>query len=89
MSNRFVVDLGDMRLDDAAKRRISNALQAAALGEIARLDSAMTEPFAVFDPVRIKDPRWYGIWIKTLRDRGVLPEFEQNMKQIEQFAVGH
>jgi hypothetical protein len=89
MSNRFVVDLGDMKLDDAAKRRISNALQVAALGEIARLDSAMTEPFAVFDPVRIKNPRWYGIWIKTLQDRAILPGFEKNIEQIEQFAAGH
>ena len=89
MSNRFVVDLGDLKLDDASKRRISNALQAAALSEIARLDSAMAEPFAVFDPVRIRDPMWYGIWIKSLRDRAVLPRFEEEMKQIQQFAAGH
>jgi hypothetical protein len=88
MSNRFVVDLGDLKLDDAAKRRISNALQAAALGEIARLDSAMAEPFAVFDPVRMRNPDWYGIWIKSLLDRGNLPQFEQDMKQIQQFAAG-
>jgi hypothetical protein len=88
MSNRFVVDLGDLKLDDAAKRRVSNALQAAALGEIARLDSAMVEPFAVFDPVRIRNPEWYGIWIKTLRDRAVLPQFEVEMKQIQQFTAG-
>jgi hypothetical protein len=88
MSNRFVVDLGDMKLDDAAKRRIGNALQAAALGEIARLDSAMAEPFAVFDPVRIRNPEWYGIWIKTLRDRAVLPDFEVNIKEIQQFTAG-
>lgn len=88
MSNRFVVDLGDMKLDDAAKRRISNALQTAALGEIARLDSAMAEPFAVFDPVRIRNPEWYGIWIKALKDRNSLPQFEQDMKQIQQFASG-
>jgi hypothetical protein len=88
MSNRFVVDLGDMKLDDAAKRRISNALQTAALGEIARLDSAMAEPFAVFDPVRIRNPEWYGIWIKTLRDRAQLPQFEVDMKQIQEFTAG-
>jgi hypothetical protein len=88
MSNRFVVDLGDLKLDDAAKRRVSNALQAAALGEIAKLDSAMAEPFAVFDPVRIRNPEWYGIWIKALRDRAVLPQFEVEMKQIQQFTAG-
>lgn len=88
MSNRFVVDLGDMKLDAAAKRRISNAIQTAALGELSRLDAATAEPYAVFDPVRIRDPRWYGIWVKTLRDRAVLPEFEVDMKAIEQFAVG-
>ena len=88
MSNRFVVDLGDMKLDDAAKRCISNALQAAALSEISRLDSAMAEPFAVFDPVRMRNPEWYGIWIKALRDRATLPQFEQDMKQIQQFAAG-
>ena len=88
MSNRFVVDLGDLKLDDAAKRRVSNALQAAALGEIAKLDSAMAEPFAVFDPVRIRNPEWYGIWIKSLRDRAVLPQFEIEMKQIQQFTAG-
>lgn len=87
MSNRFVVDLGDMKLDDAAKRRISNALQTAALSEISRLDSGMSEPFAVFDPVRMRNPEWYGIWIKTLRDRAVLPQFEQDIKQIQQFAA--
>jgi hypothetical protein len=88
MSNRFVVDLGDLKLDEAAKRRIGNAIQSAALGELARLDSAMAEPFAVYDPVRIKDPIWYGIWIKTIRDRTLLPDFEKNIKQIEQFATG-
>ncbi len=88
MSNRFVVDLGDMKLDDAAKRRISNALQTAALGEIARLDAAMAEPFAVFDPVRIRNPEWYGIWIKTLRDRAQLPQFDVDMKQIQEFTAG-
>jgi hypothetical protein len=82
------VDLGDMKLDDAAKRRISNALQTAALGEIARLDSAMAEPFAVVDPVRIRNPEWYGIWIKTLRDRAQLPQFEVDMKQIQEFTAG-
>jgi hypothetical protein len=88
MSNRFVVDLGDMKLDDVAKRRMSNALQAAALAEISRMDSAMSEPFAVFDPVRMRNPEWYGIWIKTLRDRAVLPQFEQDIKQIQNFAAG-
>jgi hypothetical protein len=88
MSNRFVVDLGDMKLDDAAKRRISNTLQAAALSEISRLDSAMAEPFAVFDPVRMRNPEWYGIWIKTLRDRAVLPDFEVNIKEIQKFTAG-
>ncbi len=88
MSNRFVVDLGDIKLDDVAKRRISNALQAAALGEISRLDSAMDEPFAVFDPVRMRNPEWYGIWIKTLRDRAVLPEFDANIREIQQFTAG-
>lgn len=88
MSNRFVVDLGDLKLDAADKRRISNAIQIAALGELSRLDAATSEPYAVFDPVRIRDPRWYGIWIKTLRDRAVLPQFEQDIKIIEQFAAG-
>ncbi|TPE64005.1 hypothetical protein FJQ54_03995 [Sandaracinobacter neustonicus] len=88
MSNRFVVDLGDLKLDAAAKRRISNALQTAALGELARLDSVMDAPFAVFDPVRIRDPQWYGIWVKTLRDRAVLPELDMDMKAIQQFARG-
>ncbi len=88
MSNRFVVDLGDLKLDDAARRRISNSLQAAALAEISRLDSAMDEPFAVFDPVRMRNPEWYGIWIKTLRDRAVLPEFEVNIKEIQRFTAG-
>lgn len=88
MSNRFVVDLGDIKLDDAAMRRISNALQAAALAEIARLDSSTVEPFAVFDPVRMRNPEWYGIWIKTLKDMNSLPQFQQNMKEIQQFAMG-
>ena len=88
MSNRFVVDLGDMKLDDAAKRRISNALQATALAELARLDGVTAEPFAVFDPVRIRNPEWYGIWIKTLKDRVNLPQFDQDMTQIQQFAAG-
>jgi hypothetical protein len=88
MSNRFVVDLGDMKLDDAAKRRMSNALQATALAEVSRMDAAMAEPFAVFDPVRMRNPEWYGIWIKTLRDRAVLPQFEQDMKHIQQFTAG-
>ncbi len=88
MSNRFVVDLGDLKLDEAAKRRISNALQTAALGEIAKMDSVMTEPFAVFDPVRIRDPRWYGIWIKTIKDRAILPGLDENIKQFEQFTAG-
>jgi hypothetical protein len=88
MSNRFVVDLGDLKLDDAAKRRISNALQTAALSELSRLDGATSEPFAVFDPVRIRNPEWYGIWIKSLRDRAVLPQFDQDIKQIQQFAAG-
>ncbi len=88
MGNRFVVDLGDLKLDAADKRRISNAIQAAALGELSRLDAATAEPFAVFDPVRIRDPRWYGIWVKTLRDRAVLPELEVDIKAIEQFSGG-
>ncbi len=88
MSNRFVVDLGDLKLDAADKRRIANAIQSAALGELSRLDAATSEPYAVFDPVRIRDPRWYGIWIKTLRDRTALPQFDQDIKNIEQFASG-
>ena len=88
MSNRFVVDLGDLKLDAAAKRRISNALQTAALGELAKLDHVTDSPFAVFDPVRIRDPQWYGIWVKTLRDRAVLPELDMDMKAIQQFARG-
>jgi hypothetical protein len=87
MSNRFVVDLGDLKLDDSARRKIANAIQAAALGELARLDAATSaEPFAVFDPVKLRDPRWWGIWIRVLRDRGGLPTLEQDLKQIEQFA---
>ena len=89
MSNRFVVDLGDLKLDANAKRQIANAIQAAALGELARLDAAASAgPFAVFDPVRIRDPRWYGIWIKKLVDNGGIPTLEQDMKAIEQFAAG-
>ena len=88
MSNRFVVDLGDLKLEATDKRRIANAIQAAALGELSRLDAATAEPYAVYDPVRIRDPRWYGIWVKTLRDRAVLPQFEQDIKAIEQFSVG-
>jgi hypothetical protein len=48
----------------------------------------MAEPFAVFDPVRIRNPEWYGIWIKTLRDRAQLPQFEVDMKQIQEFTAG-
>ena len=89
MSNRFVVDLGDLKLDAAAKRRISNALQTAALGELAKLDHVTDAPFAVFDPVRIRDPQWYGIWIRSLRDRAVLPELDVGLKEIGQFTQGH
>ena len=86
MSNRFVVDLGDLKLDSAAKRSIANAIQAAALGELAKLDTASTGPYAVFDPVRIRDPRWYGIWIKQLINTGGIPSWEKEMEGFEKFA---
>lgn len=88
MGNRFVVDLGDLKLDEVAKRRISNAIQSAALGELSRLDSATAEPFAVYDPVRRRNPEWYGIWIKNIHDMKSLPEFELDMQKIQQFADG-
>jgi hypothetical protein len=88
MPNRFVVDMGDLKLDEAARRRIANAIQAAALGELARLDSATTEPFAVYDPVRIRDPRWYGIWIRPIENRELLPRFEEQMQELQRFSIG-
>jgi hypothetical protein len=88
MSNRFVVDLGDLKIDETAKRRIANAIQVAALGEIARLDSATSQPFAVFDPVRIKNPRWYGIWLRSIATQNMHPEFDRQIEQLEKFAHG-
>lgn len=87
MKNRFVVDLGEMKISDTDKRRIANAIQSAVLGELARLDSATAaEPWAVFDPVRLRNPLWYGIWIDLLRDRAGLPQLEKGIKEIQTFA---
>lgn len=86
MGNRFIVDLGDLKLDDAAKRRVANAVQAAALGELAKLDTSAAGPYAVFDPVRIRDPLWYGIWIKHLQNHGGIPTFEKEMERFQKFA---
>ena len=36
----------------------------------------------------MRNPEWDVIWIKALRDRATLPEFEQDMKWIQQFAAG-
>jgi hypothetical protein len=89
MSNRFVVDLGDLKLDAAAKLQVANAIQGAVLGELAKLDAASSAgPFAVFDPVKIKNPRWYGIWIKKLVGNQGIPSLEADVKEIEQFARG-
>jgi hypothetical protein len=86
MANRFVVDLGGMKLDVAAKRKIANAIQAAVLGQLAALDDLTGgKPFAVFDPVRIRDPRWWGIVATPTGPTGI-PELDKLVKEIEQIA---
>jgi hypothetical protein len=86
VANRFVVDLGDMKLDDAAKRRIANAIQGAVLGQLAAMDAVTgAGRIALFDPVRIRDPRWYGIIAHPIGDIGI-PELDRLAKEAEQFA---
>lgn len=85
MANRFVVDLGEMTLDAAAKRKIANAIQSAVLGQLALLDAATSKAhIGIFDPVRVRDPRWWGI-IATPIGPGI-EGLDRIAKEVEQFA---
>lgn len=86
VANRFVVDLGEMKLDAAAKRKIANAIQGAVLGQLAQLDAVTSaSKLALFDPVRIRDPRWWGIVAVPIGDIGI-PDLDKLANQAEQFA---
>ena len=59
----FVLRVDGLDLDDAARTRIANALQASLLAELGRLDLAPRPGSAVaFFPRK----EWLGIWLRSL-----------------------
>jgi hypothetical protein len=68
--NRFVVDLGKMDLDDAARTRIERSIQDVVLREIneRRLAGRPVLNVGVHFP-----KEWYGIWINPIDLPGINP----------------
>lgn len=63
-ANRFVVHLGEIKLRDRQERRFEEAIQAAVLTELARID--FQGDFVARFP-----KEWLGIWIDVRADLGI------------------
>ncbi|QDL91150.1 hypothetical protein FDP22_04755 [Paroceanicella profunda] len=75
MANRFIVDLGSVKLDDKISLRIDNAIQKATLTALADHDFRKD--------VVVRFPReWRGIWIDLARDLRI------DDREIAKFGLG-
>ena len=74
--NQFVVDLGDMRLTDAQRKRINVAVQSAVTGVLAETDISKR---AVLLPINKlpRGPIIYGLIIRDWKQFGI-----DNVKEI-------
>ena len=61
----FRVELDGLELSDEQTRRISSGVQQLILKELASAD------FKGDAHVYIRDPEWYGIWIRQLRNADI------------------
>ena len=77
MKKRFVVDLGNVDMDERTIQNVKSSIQKAALGAVAELD--------LRGDLIARFPReWLGIWIDIQRDG--LPQFDEREKEFVGFA---
>ena len=77
--SRFIVDLGDVDIPEAASKRLNDKIQKAVLDELAGIDIA--------GDIGVRFPReWLGIWIRLAKANVNLgKEFDQLGEKIGGF----
>jgi hypothetical protein len=79
--NDFIVRLDGLKLDEAARHRISSAIQAAVLSELGTIDLTGRGPTGGLAFIPIK---WKGLWLREVARLPELGDFGKTLGVTEQ-----